>query len=94
MTDKKEPKEMPRSVSFFRAKDQKPGLLPNDRLYIPYEGAPSASISDIRGALSKIYDLVLLHDEVDGCLLLTLMPDTPEEDRIVKLTCKLHDKSN
>lgn len=87
---KPEREEMLRSVALYRVKDDQKGKLPNDRLYRPYEESPSATIPELIDSLGNIYDLVILHDPYDGCLLLDLQKSTKKADRVSKLPCKLH----
>lgn len=89
--DKKTENENLRSVSFYRASEDQKGKMPDDRLYRPYKEAATATIAEITKALTPLYDLVLLHDPFDGCLLLNLQPNI--EQRVTKLPCRLHQKN-
>lgn len=82
--------EMLRSVALYRVKGDTQGKLPNERFYRPHDDSPVATIPELMSALANIYDLVVLHDPYDGCLLLNLQKDAPESERVTKLPCKLH----
>lgn len=81
-----------RTVNFYRVPDDTPGKEPEKRLYRAYEGSVMTDIPEMKASLSNLYDLILLHDPEDGCLLLNLDPAAKAKEVVTKLPCKLHQK--
>lgn len=75
-----------RTVAFYRVDGD--GNKPQDeRLYRPFKESPSVTIPEAIECLGNIYDLIVLHDPYDGCLLLNLQDGA--EEKVTKLPCKL-----
>lgn len=59
-----------------------------DRMYkTTNTNAPAASVETLKKILNKKYDQVILHDEIDSCLI--LIPDSGE---VGEIPCKIHHK--
>ena len=81
-----------RSIAMVRIAepDTKAGTPQDERNYAPAEGLSYSTIPDLVTVLSKKFDLLVLHDPIDGCL----MVDLQEASRgsVGELPCRLHPK--
>lgn len=78
----------PRSVALYRVKSEKAGMEQALRNYQPYEGSPYSNIGELAEALDSSYDILVLHDQQDECLVVVLAENKAPE--ISKLECRIH----
>jgi len=81
-----------RSVQMYRLPSDTQGVMPMDRRFQSAKDQPHDSVANIKRkrALGNIYDLVLLHDPADGCMLLDLRKGAEAE--LSKFPCQVHKK--
>jgi len=89
---KLQPKVQPdqRSVTLYRVKSEKAGTEQALRNYQPYEGSPYTTISEWAKILVDDYDILVLHDTQDECLVVVILEDELVE--ITSLECNIHHK--
>lgn len=91
--NKKQTEEInePRSVVLMRLQSDPAGQDIMQRRYQPYEGAQWGTIMELAESLEDLpYDILVLHDSRDECLMVVLSEGKPPE--VGKLACKIHHK--
>ena len=75
-----------RAAVVFRIKTEKEkGTHIDHRNFQPYEGAPIGTIPEFCDALSEDFDILICHDQLDGCLLVEL-----GKRKVSELKCLQH----
>lgn len=87
-----------RAVAIFRAENQTAGTPQEERLYVAHsKSSTTGTIHELIESLKDIYDFILLHDPIDGCLIVNLdqsIKFTDEKERVSSLPCKIHKTPN
>ncbi len=76
-----------RSLVLFRVATDEAGKPQEERLYTPKADGLSDTLENLSAALKNSFDILVVHDPLDGCLVVNMML---AKAKIGDLPCKLH----